>query len=205
MAPAARSRSPQFDAAVGTLSPLFWDLQARRRARSARDLVSICHRSARAARPPRSPCSPRSPLDLPAGHTTTLLTMLKGLPTAYNKDMQEDKEARPPPRPPSSRPALAPTSARSRPRPPSTRSTRRRRRCRSPRGCWPRSSRAPPRCARRRRWVHTPPPPRTLAGAPVARRALERRVWAGRGAPSQATHAHDTHERAAVRHCQARC
>ena len=81
------------EAAVGTLSPLFWDLQARRRARSARDLVSICHRSARAARPPRSPCSPRSPLDLPAGHTTTLLTMLKGLPTAYNKDLQEDKAA----------------------------------------------------------------------------------------------------------------
>lgn len=27
------------------------------------------------------------------GHTVTLLTMLKGLPTAYNKDMQEDKEA----------------------------------------------------------------------------------------------------------------
>jgi argininosuccinate lyase len=27
------------------------------------------------------------------GHTVTLLTMLKGLPLAYNKDMQEDKEA----------------------------------------------------------------------------------------------------------------
>ena len=27
------------------------------------------------------------------GHTVTMLTMLKGLPTAYNKDMQEDKEA----------------------------------------------------------------------------------------------------------------
>lgn len=27
------------------------------------------------------------------GHLTTLLTMLKGLPMAYNKDMQEDKEA----------------------------------------------------------------------------------------------------------------
>ena len=28
------------------------------------------------------------------GHTVSLLTMLKGLPTAYNKDMQEDKQAR---------------------------------------------------------------------------------------------------------------
>ena len=27
------------------------------------------------------------------GHTVTLLTMMKGLPTAYNKDMQEDKQA----------------------------------------------------------------------------------------------------------------
>ena len=27
------------------------------------------------------------------GHTVSLLTMLKGLPLAYNKDMQEDKEA----------------------------------------------------------------------------------------------------------------
>ena len=27
------------------------------------------------------------------GHTLSLLTMLKGLPLAYNKDMQEDKEA----------------------------------------------------------------------------------------------------------------
>ena len=27
------------------------------------------------------------------GHLTALLTMLKGLPLAYNKDMQEDKEA----------------------------------------------------------------------------------------------------------------
>src|SRR5207302_21918 len=27
------------------------------------------------------------------GHLMSLLTMLKGLPTAYNKDMQEDKEA----------------------------------------------------------------------------------------------------------------
>ena len=27
------------------------------------------------------------------GHTVSLLTMLKGLPTAYNKDMQEDKQA----------------------------------------------------------------------------------------------------------------
>src|SRR2546423_8442881 len=27
------------------------------------------------------------------GHTLALLTMLKGLPLAYNKDMQEDKEA----------------------------------------------------------------------------------------------------------------
>ena len=27
------------------------------------------------------------------GHTVALLTMLKGLPTAYNKDMQEDKQA----------------------------------------------------------------------------------------------------------------